>query len=252
MGTRLTKPMQAVTHLRASTERAAVADTQGLELAVELAHDIRSPLGALITLAELLQTDACGPVTEAQARLLKSIERAARGLGRLTEDVVESGRVGALDTRTRAAPFSITELVESVREIAQPMADTAGLSLRVHYHAPPQWVGSRGAIARVLVNLVTNALKYTERGGVEFGARIVAVDRMEFFVSDSGDGFHARPGARPRPSGSGADRWRSASAGLGLAICRRLVHAMGTTLEVESRPGQGTRFHFVVALPDQS
>jgi signal transduction histidine kinase len=246
MTARITKPWRAVDVDRAPISRGGTEP--GLDLAVELAHDVRSPLGAMLTLAELLESGACGPVTDAQVRHLRSIQNAARALARLTEDVVESGRAGALDVRSPAAAFSVDDILESVRDVVQPMADSAGLQLVVRNHAPSRWMGSRGAVARVLLNLVTNALKYTEHGRVEFGARVSAVNHVEFFVHDGGG---EAPVLRDRTgANAGVLRWRSHGAGLGLAICRRLLHAMGTTLEVESRPGVGTQYYFVVALPD--
>jgi signal transduction histidine kinase len=245
MSARITKPWRAVDVDRAPIARGGTEP--GLDLAVELSHDVRSPLGAVLTLAELLESGACGPVTDAQVRHLRSIQNAARALARLTEDVVETGRAGALDVRSPATAFSVDDILESVRGVVQPMADSAGLQLVVRNQAPPRWTGHRGAVARVLLNLVTNALKYTEHGCVVFGARISAVNQVEFFVHDGGE----LPARHDRTRAIvGVQRWRSQGAGLGLAICRRLLHAMGTTLEVESRPGVGTQYYFVVGLPD--
>ena len=249
MGTRITEPRRAVDIERAIAVRAT--PEPGLDLAVELAHDVRSPLGAMITITELLEGGACGPVTEAQVRQLHNLQDAARALAQLTEDVVESGRIGALDVRGHAVPFSVDEVLGTVQDITQPMADSAGLELVVRNHAPPKWAGRRGAIARVLVNLVTNSLKYTERGCVVLGARIDAVNRVRFYVNDGGCGPSHQSVRRDNP-GTGVHQWRSSSAGLGLAICRRLLHAMGTTLEVESSPGAGTQYSFVLALPDSA
>ncbi|HKS05069.1 MAG TPA: HAMP domain-containing sensor histidine kinase [Gemmatimonadaceae bacterium] len=246
MATRITEPRRV-----ADVDRVLIARgvrEPGLDLAVELAHDVRSPLGAMLTIAELLESGACGPVTDAQVRQLKCIQNAARGLSRMTEDVVDSGRVGALDVRGSASTFSIDDTLSSVHDALQPMAELTGLQLIARNHAPAKWMGRRGAIARVLLNLVTNALKYTERGSVVFGARVAGINEVEFFVCDSGSTpALQRDSASPGASG---ERWRTKGAGLGLAICRRLLHAMGTTLEVETQPGVGTQFYFVVALPD--
>lgn len=246
MSTRITEPRRVVDIDRAMSTRSA--PEPGLDLAVELAHDVRSPLGAMLTIAELLESGACGPVTDAQVRQLRNMQNAARALSRITEDVVDSGRVGALDGRGSAAAFSIDDTLKSVHDALQPMAEMTGLQLVARNQAPAKWMGRRGAIARVLLNLVTNALKYTEGGSVVFGARVAGVNQVEFFVCDSGNG-NARQSDRVA-SGRVTERWRSPGAGLGLAICRRLLHAMGTTLEVETHPGVGTQYYFVVALPD--
>lgn len=247
MGTRVTEPRRFADIDRALTARGGAEP--GLDLAVELAHDVRSPLGAVLTIAELLESGACGPVTDAQVRQLKNLQNAARGLARMTEDVVESGRIGALDVRSSATAFSIDDTLALVSDILQPMAEATGLQLIVRNHGPSKWMGRRGAIARVLLNLVTNALKYTERGSVVFGARVTGVNRIEFFVCDSG----SQPALQREHTEServATQRWRTRGAGLGLAICRRLLHAMGTTLEVETQPGAGTQYYFALALPD--
>ena len=107
-------------------------------------------------------------------------------------------------------------------------------------------MGHRTAITRVLLNLTTNALKYTERGTVEYGVRQVSDERIQFFVRDTGGGI-VRPGSRGVASG-GPD-WKTAGSGLGLAISRRLLNAMGTTLQVESKPGDGSCFRFDLSNP---
>jgi len=227
--------------------RPVAAEPSNLDLAMELAHDVRSPLGAIMTLTELLQSGACGPVTPAQKNQLHVILQAARGLSSVTEDVVEGGLGGA----EAVAPFDLTGLLRTVRAVVQPMVESAGLRLLVRNDAPGRWIGNRGAITRVLLNLVTNALKFTSFGLVEFGARLVGPNEVEFFVRDTGTGLVEIPenplGAEAGPPPRG-QRWRRSGTGLGLHISRRLVQALGSTLEVESRPGCGCRFHFALVL----
>ena len=104
----------------------------------------------------------------------------------------------------------------------------------------------------MLLNLATNAVKFTEAGFVEIAARPLGATRLEFSVRDSGEGIDAavlptlyQPFRKP----AGGPRYYFSSAGLGLAICRKLVHAMGSTLRIETRPHWGTRFSFELELP---
>ena len=213
------------------------------ELAVELAHDVRSPLGAIIALTETLASTACGPVTEAQSRHLALILQAAQGIARVTDDMIDLGRPGKQEPD---AAFEVPRVLSSVRSVVAPMAEAAGLALKVRQSAPNVWLGRRCAIERVLLNLSTNAVKYTQRGVVEVGASLVSPTALQFYVRDSGPGLTAFA-ASDTPA-MGKDRWRRASSGLGLAISCRLLQSMGSSLDVESTPGKGCRFHFTLTM----
>jgi len=117
---------------------------------------------------------------------------------------------------------------------------------------PERRVGQARALSRVLLNLATNAVKFTETGFVELAARPIDSKRLEFSVRDTGPGIDPallrtlyQP-VRPMPTGG---RHHFSSSGLGLAICRKLVKAMGTELQVETRPNWGTRLFFEVDCP---
>jgi signal transduction histidine kinase len=103
-----------------------------------------------------------------------------------------------------------------------------------------------------MLNLATNAVKFTETGFVEVAARPLTPTRLEFSVRDSGPGLDAadlETVFQPFRKASAGVRQHFSSSGLGLAICRKLVRALGSDLCVESRPGWGTRFHFAVDVP---
>ena len=220
--------------------------TTALDLAVELAHDVRSPLGAIMALTELVESGASGPVTGAQRRLLRVVRDAADGLAQITTDIVAAGRSHVVDGRETASVFEVPEVLAAVHRIVQPMAEHAGLRVVVTNRGPRQWVGHRTSLTRALLNLTTNALKYTEHGMIEYGARQVSPARLQFFVRDTGGGLE-RPEPRPAQSVPG---WRRADSGLGLVITRQLVGAMGSSLELESSPGEGCCFHFDLPLSD--
>jgi len=104
----------------------------------------------------------------------------------------------------------------------------------------------------VLLNLATNAVKFTDTGYVELAARPIDSKRLEFSVRDTGPGFDTallRSLYQPVRPVSASGRHHFSSSGLGLAICRKLVKAMGTELQVETRPNWGTRFFFEVECP---
>jgi len=133
-----------------------------------------------------------------------------------------------------------------------PLAEEKRLEVQLVHPVPERRIGHARAVGRVLLNLATNAVKFTEAGFVEIAARPVGATRLEFSVRDSGEGIDAavlptlyQPFRKP----SGGPRYYFSSAGLGLAICRKLVHAMGSTLRIETRPHWGTRFSFELELP---
>jgi signal transduction histidine kinase len=228
-----------------------------LDLAVGLAHDVRSPLGAIMALAELVETGAGGPVTETQQRLLGMMREAADGLARMTTDIVEGERRRLSLDGNAVSAFEVQEVLGNVRSIVQPMAEHSGLNVVMTNQAPRSWSGQGDAVTRVLLNLLTNALKYTKKGTVEYGALQLSATQVRFFVRDSGGGLPSqpvRPARRTRPRSG----WKGVSSGLGLAISRALLDRMGSTLELESTPGEGCCFHFALtsqhraAMPAQS
>jgi signal transduction histidine kinase len=113
-------------------------------------------------------------------------------------------------------------------------------------------MGFPRAVNRILLNLMTNAVKNTDRGSVNVSARGVGPNRVEFAVADTGRGLSPDELAHlfePNQSASLQEHNHFSSAGLGLAICRRLVTALGSELRVETAPSRGTRFYFEVDLP---
>lgn len=224
----------------------------GLELVVEMAHDLRSPLTSILFLAESLQQGQGGPVTETQRRQLGLIYSAALCLCTAASDVLELARGGVRLIEREPTPLSVVEMFGSVRSMIQPLAEERGLDVRFGYPVPERRYGHARALSRVLLNLATNAVKYTDTGFVEIAARPLTPVRLEFSVRDTGPGVD--PAAletvfqpfRKAPAGL---RHQFSSSGLGLAICRKLVHAMDSELKVETEPGWGTRFFFAVDAP---
>jgi signal transduction histidine kinase len=223
----------------------------GLELVVEVAHDFRSPLTSILFLAETLKKARSGPVTPLQERQLGLIYSAAFGLSGVASDVVELARGGDRLVDLEPTPFSMADIFESVRDITQPIAEEKGLEIRLLPPATDMRVGHPVALSRVLLNLSTNALKFTDEGAVEVGGRCGEGASLEFWVQDSGRGIP--PGAmvslyEPFRRRQRAGEYAFSGSGLGLSICRKLVEAMGGELQVETEAGKGTRFSFSVEL----
>lgn len=223
----------------------------GLELVVEVAHDLRSPLTSILFLAETLQRGRSGPVSPLQQRQLGLIYSAAFGLSSVASDVIELARGGDRLVDLEPLPFSVGDIFESVRDIVQPIAEEKGLEVRVAAPGQSARMGHPVALSRILLNLTTNALKFTDEGFVEIGAREGEGSVIEISVRDSGRGIPPASMAmlfEPFRRRQKDRDYAFSGSGLGLSICRKLVEAMRGELKVETGP-TGTRFFFSLDLP---
>jgi signal transduction histidine kinase len=149
-------------------------------------------------------------------------------------------------------PFAVTTVLESVRDIIRPIAEEKQLTVRLLPPVADHRIGHPVAISRMLLNLTTNALKFTETGFVEIVTRELEGDRVEFAVRDSGKGIAPQVLDtlwQPMRRADGGSGYAFSPARLGLMMCRKLVAAMGSELRVETRVGWGSRFYFELTLP---
>ena len=231
---------------------ACLAGPNGLDLVVEMAHDLRSPLTSIVLLAEALQSGQSGAVSAAQQRELGLIYSAALSLCGTASDVIELARGSTRLVDRQAVAFSVAELFSSVRSMVLPLAVVKGLEVRLVPPVPERRVGHARALARVVLNLATNAVKFADAGVVEIAARPTRAPGLEFAIRDTGPGIDPATLQvlyQPFRKRAAALRPEFSSSGLGLAICRKLVRAMGSELQVETRSGWGTRFSFMLDLP---
>lgn len=253
--TEMKSVLVAIERVREATETTVLDNgqkMQGIEMLAEVAHDLQSPLTSILFLADTLQRGQSGPISELQRWQLGLIYGAALGLSTVTSDMIELVQKGDHLLEKDPVPLSITALFEGVQEILRPVAEEKGLALRFQLPAVDHRLGHPVALTRVLLNLATNALKFTDRGFVELVAKELDETRIEFSVTDSGRGIDpsvldrlAHPFQRnPTQRGYGFSGTR-----LGLTICRKLLDAMGSDLRGETEQGKGTRFFFELALP---
>jgi len=228
-----------------------LASFQGMDLLMELAHDLRSPLTSILFLSDTLHRGASGALSDLQRRQLGLVYSAALGVSALANDVIElvRGRGAGGEEPSR---FSIAELFDSVETMLRPMAETRGLELRTYLPTVDRRIGPPLTLSRVLLNLGTNALRCTEKGYVALSARELDRERVEFSVRDSGPGLNAAAlqqlALDLRLDGSTAHAGFSGR-GLGLTICRKLLTSLGSELRYETAPGAGTTFRFTLTLP---
>jgi signal transduction histidine kinase len=188
-----------------------------------------------------------------QERHLGLVYSAAFGLSAMASDMMELARGGARLIDAGPVAFSIADVLHSVRDVVQPIAEEKGLSLR--FSGPPNDVriGHPAAISRVLLNLVTNALKFTNNGTVTVVAEDGEGGRVCFRVEDTGRGMPSGVATRitevfARPLATGD--YAFSSAGLGVAICRKLVDTMKGTLTIAPALPLGTVVEVHLSLPE--
>ncbi len=226
---------------------ARLARPDALQLLVEVAHDLRSPLTSILFLSETLRTGHSGEVNVQQRSQLGLIYSAAMGLAALASNVIDLAREGRGLIDGEPELYSLSEMVQGVEEMVRPMAEEKSVELRIAVPEFEKTFGHPMATGRVLLNLTTNALRFTDEGWVEIGARRLSHTVVAFYVRDTGRGISQDRLAdlfspfKRRLGGSG--HFFSGS-GVGLSIARRLVRAMGAQLEVDTSMERGTCFSF--------
>lgn len=218
-------------------------------------HEIRTPLAAIVGLADLLGAET---LTPAQAALVRAIGVSGRSLLSLVDDILDVSRADLGRLRLTPEPTALAPFLEDVVELIAPRAHAKGLelALSISGRLPAEVTVDAGRLRQVLLNLIGNAIKFTVTGGVELavtaGPRRRGLVRLAISVSDSGPGIAAADQARVFAAfeqAEAAGTGRRDGVGLGLAIARAIVEAMGGTLRLDSTPGAGARFAFTLDLP---
>ncbi len=252
---------RAVRPRKAKPRRASAQATRAsaIEIALAgLAHDIRTPLTGILSLAELL---AASGLAERERQWAETIRSTAAHLAQLTTLVVDAAKADAGGLVLRREPFSPRDLVQAVAASLRARAGGKGLDVAVSMARtlPAGAVGDAVRLRSALENLIDNAVKFTERGRVTLRVSAEPAPRgrtqLVFAVSDSGIGITAadlKRLFRPFAQASEAVARRYGGAGLGLASVKRVARAMGGSLTVTSRPGEGSTFRLAVTVEPPS
>jgi signal transduction histidine kinase/DNA-binding NarL/FixJ family response regulator len=218
-----------------------------------MSHELRTPLNGILGYAQLLRRDAS--LTPAHQESVAVIERSGEHLLTLINDLLDLAKIEAGRMELHHGVFDLPQLLEHVADLTCVRARQAGLQFEYlsGEDLPMRVSGDERAIRQVLLNLLGNAVKFTESGGVKFRASAsldVARCKLRCEIEDTGFGIAPEDLDRLfEPfERSGEHKRRVEGTGLGLTITRRLLEAMGSTLEVASRPGAGSVFAFEIAL----
>ena len=241
---------QELRERRAEAEAAAAAKSEFL---ANMSHEIRTPLTAVIGFAALLAKINDLPD---KARVYAGrIEHGGDALNAIVNHILDFSRVEAGQVELKRETFAVEVLVDEVLGLARDDAEHKGLDLVVDFDAdlPGKVHADRGRLGQVLLNLVNNAVKFTQKGGVSL---TVGYDRagsqLRVAVRDTGIGVPAEMAGRlfqrfSQVDGSNARRF--GGAGLGLAICKGLVELMDGEIGMQSEEGAGSTFWFTIAAP---
>jgi signal transduction histidine kinase len=236
--------------LEQALEEAEKANLSKARFLAAVSHELRTPLTSILGFAGMLRCGAAGPVTPKQLDYATEICTSAEHLLHLVQGILDHARIEAGEAPLELAEVPVDLLVEVACRQVTPAALEKGIAIR---RPPPRGarvVANRQKLLQVLLNLLSNAIKFSAPAS-EIGVDVADQgERVEFAVWDRGVGIGSQDLERifePFEQVEGANRASKKGAGLGLAICRRLVEQHGGTIRVESEPGRGTRF--VVALP---
>lgn len=238
---------------RAGRARAEAESLAKSELLATVSHEVRTPLGAIISMAELLLGTS---LDDRQRHYAQTLQRSGRGLVTLLNDILDYSKLEAGRFELEPVPFGFADLMRSIGEGLVARADDKGLasSIDIAEGFPPAFIGDPVRIAQVLNNLSDNALKFTEQGSVRIRAgygRNGDEFVLRFEVCDTGVGMSEEQIAKlfePYAQGGSSIAVRYGGTGLGLSIARQLTQLMGGDLGCESTPGQGSMFWFTIRV----
>ncbi|BES72891.1 hypothetical protein RE428_39090 [Marinobacter nanhaiticus D15-8W] len=241
---------QRLDDARREAEAASKAKT---EFVANMSHEIRTPMNAMLGMTQIL---AKTPLTNDQQRYVGMVQTAGRSLLAILNDILDFSKIEAGKMTINRESFSLDDLVASLASIMSLDASDKKLELAIGVEpdVPRGLIGDELRIRQVLINLINNAIKFTERGGVSLLIRLVegnAADvTVEFIVRDTGIGMTEAQLGNLFEEFTQADSSmtrRFGGTGLGLAITRKLVYLMGGMIDVSSRIGEGSEF--TVSLP---
>ncbi|KQV54813.1 histidine kinase [Caulobacter sp. Root343] len=238
---------------RAQAEALEASRAKSAFLAM-MSHELRTPMNGVLGLAHAMRGTALDP---RQAEYLEMIEQSSHGLMTILNDILDLSKIEAGKLELEVAPFDIRKLAAQIRLVWSETARLKGLELVLDIDPDtPAWLsGDAARVRQILMNLVSNALKFTEAGRVTVriaSAAGDAGDGIVVAVSDTGIGLSDEQRARlftPFAQGDRTIARRFGGTGLGLAICRQLVEMMDGEIGVESVAGQGSTFAAHLPLP---
>ncbi|MBF0443945.1 MAG: response regulator [Magnetococcales bacterium] len=232
-------------------QNAELANRAKSQFLAAMSHDIRTPMNAILGMGEVL---AQSELNETQLHHLDILTHAGEGLLALINDILDLSKIEAGQLELEAVSFNLPDLISSSIHILEQRATSKNLKL--DYNIDPKCnkiiVGDPQRLRQILLNLLGNAIKFTEQGKITLEVKSHFKDRILFVVRDTGIGIsHKKLNSifQPFTQADNSITRRFGGSGLGLSICNHLVEKMGGTIQVESEVGKGSSFSFTARLP---
>jgi len=244
--------------LQAATQAAEAANRAKSVFLAKVSHEIRTPLTAIVGYGELMEDADLNPE---HRKYLASINAASNTLSLLINDILDLSKIDAGELVVKQHDLHLRSLVEKLADVQKQQVAEKGLAFAVSIGAdvPDSLVGDPLRIQQILINLLGNAIKFTEKGTISIAVAVAeeSSDRvlLDISVKDTGIGIAADLHERifdPFVQGFDANGHQYAGSGLGLSISRSLADLMGGTVELESQEGVGSSFHLLIPLQKKS
>jgi signal transduction histidine kinase/CheY-like chemotaxis protein len=233
--------------LTGARDQALVATRAKTAFLAAASHEIRTPLNGVLGMLEMLALDALAPH---QHQYVEIARRSGEALLHLLNDVLDLSKAETTSVTLASEPFRPVDVVAEVVAALAPSARHKGLALELTGSSTDAVVGDPRRLRQVLMNLVGNAVKFTEHGRIDVDVVVSGTGELRVAVRDTGAGMSADEVSRLfQPFSQGAQGARHGGTGLGLALSRQLVELMGGRIDLASEPGSGSTFTVVVDLP---